>query len=152
MFCEGRRGLGAPPPPYIQGSRPLPPVLVGAQGPVSFLLLLAGPPLHPPLRVLRGSSWSQSATSSVSSPSSCSFLAAASDVAVHLPLCDTLALLGSITSHLLAFSPTPLAFPFLASFARFPHFLDFLLLEFSGAQYFLFFLKKFSFLSKHKFI
>ncbi|KAB0370080.1 hypothetical protein FD755_018042, partial [Muntiacus reevesi] len=49
--------------------------------------------------------------SEVSALSSCSSPAAASDVAVHLLLCDTFALLGSITSHLLAFSPAPLAFP-----------------------------------------
>lgn len=53
----------------------------------------------------------------VSPQSSCSFLAAASDVASHCLLCDTLAALGSTTSRLPAFSPTPSAFQFLDSSA-----------------------------------
>lgn len=130
--------------PHIQGPCPLPPVLVGAQGPHLLPPALSGPspvgPSPPPsaacsVKVIVVSERRLHRQFSVF----LSFLAAASDVAVHLPLCDTLALLGSIAPHLLAFSPTPLAFPFLASFARFPHFLDFLLLELSGAQYFFFF-------------
>lgn len=55
---------------------------------------------------------------------SCSFLAAASEVASYCLLHDTLASLGSQISHLPVFSATPLAFQFLDSFASFPTSLD----------------------------
>ena len=70
----------------------------------------------------------------VSSQSSCSFLAVASDMASHPLLCDTLAARGPIMSHLPAFSPTPLAFHLFWTPLPVPRFPDLLMLEFSGAQ------------------